>query len=67
MSRFTLLKFTLAGIGLVVWGYGARMDLPNVRLVGIAVVAVAFVIRFLPARLRARVDGTPLNPQDTDS
>ena len=54
MNRFQVGRLTLAAVGVVVWGYGHRMDLPRVRLVGIAILIVASLLRLVPKRL---IDG----------
>lgn len=46
----TQAKIALALTGIVIWGYGYSADLPEVRWAGIAVLAVAFALRFLIRR-----------------
>lgn len=50
MKHLLLGRTVLAAIGVVVWGYGYRTDDANVRLAGIAVLAVSLLLRFVPAR-----------------
>jgi hypothetical protein len=50
MRRLILARTVLAAIGVVVWGYGYRVDDPNVRLAGIAILAVSLLLRWVPAR-----------------
>jgi hypothetical protein len=50
VKRLLLARSALAVIGVVVWGYGYRVDDPNVRLAGIAVLAVSLLLRFVPKR-----------------
>jgi hypothetical protein len=50
MRRLILARTLLAAMGVVVWGYGYRVDDPNVRLAGIALLAISLLLRFLPAR-----------------
>jgi hypothetical protein len=50
MTRLTWLKAVVAGLGLAVFLYGYRVDDPNVRWVGIALVAAAFLMRFVGRR-----------------
>jgi hypothetical protein len=50
MKRLLLARTVLAALGVVVWGYGYRIDDPNVRLAGIALLAISLLLRFLPAR-----------------
>ena len=40
-------RLTLAFAGLLVFGYGVRADLPTVRWIGIALVLVAVLLRFV--------------------
>jgi len=47
------LRATVFLVGLAVFTYGARTDAPTVRWIGIALLAVAFLLRFVdPARRR---------------
>jgi hypothetical protein len=57
VNRLTQLKIALAVVGLAVWGVGARLDDAWIRVAGMVIVALAVVLRFLPARLKARIDG----------
>jgi hypothetical protein len=50
MRRLILARTVLAAIGVLVWGYGYRVDDPNVRLAGIAILAVSLLLRWVPAR-----------------
>jgi hypothetical protein len=52
VSRITTAKLALAAIGLVVWGYGYRVDDPALRWVGIAFLAAAVLLRFWRGRPR---------------
>ena len=52
MTRFTEIKLGLAVIGLLVWGYGYRVDDQFIGWIGIAFLAAAVIVRFLPRRLR---------------
>ena len=47
-------KLALGGVGVFIWAYGARVDDARIRWVGIALLAVAFLLRFL--RRRQRID-----------
>lgn len=40
-------RITLVFIGLAVFGYGLRSDLTNVRWVGVGLLAIAFLLRFI--------------------
>jgi hypothetical protein len=46
MGTRTLAQLALLLIGLIVWGYGARVDSERLTLIGIAFFAAAFVLRF---------------------
>jgi hypothetical protein len=50
MRRLLLGRTILAGIGVVAWGYGYRVDDANVRLAGILILAAALLLRYLPKR-----------------
>ena len=47
MDRVIVLKLACALIGLAVFGYGVRYDDNTIRWVGIALVVVAFLLRFV--------------------
>jgi hypothetical protein len=46
IKRRTEIQLALAAIGLVVWGYGARVDDRRLQWIGIAFFAAATVLRF---------------------
>ncbi len=46
MNRLLLARTALAAIGVVVWGYGYRVDDERIRLAGILVLAVSLLLRF---------------------
>jgi hypothetical protein len=50
MTRRTETQLVLLLIGLVVWGYGQRVDDPRLRWIGIAFFAVAAALRFWKKR-----------------
>jgi hypothetical protein len=50
VRQLQLARTVLAAIGVVVWGYGYRMDDANVRLAAIAILAVSLLLRFVPKR-----------------
>jgi hypothetical protein len=50
MKRVLLARTVLLVIGVVAWGYGYRIDDPNVRLAAIGILAVALLLRFVPKR-----------------
>lgn len=47
LGPVTIAKLALAVAGLLVFGYGVRVDLPAVRWVGVALVLVAVLLRFV--------------------
>jgi hypothetical protein len=50
MKRLLVGRTVLGAIGVAVWGYGYRYDQPRTRLAAIAILAVALLMRFVPAR-----------------
>ncbi len=57
MTRLALIKVALAAVGILVWGYGTRIDNAQLRLAGMIVLVVAVALRLLPRSLRDRIDG----------
>ncbi len=56
VKRFLLARTLLAAAGVVVWGYGYRVDDPQTRLAAIGILAVALLLRFVPKRWVGRED-----------
>jgi hypothetical protein len=52
VSRRTEMQLALLVVGLVVWGYGQRIDDSRLRVVGIVVFAIATALRLLKNRDR---------------
>ena len=50
MTRILIARLVLMAVGVLVWGYGQRADLPEIRIAGMAILAVALLLRFLPKR-----------------
>jgi hypothetical protein len=50
VRRRTEIQLALLVIGLVVWGYGQRIDDGRLRVIGIVLFAVATALRFLKKR-----------------
>jgi len=53
MSRFdhrqlVMLRIILGAIGVAVWGYGYRTDDANVRLLGMGVLVIVLLMRWIP-------------------
>ena len=46
MTRLTVLKAGLALLGALVFGAGVRLELPVLRWTGIALIAVALLVRW---------------------
>ena len=44
------MRLAIAAVGVVVWAYGYQSDNNTVRWVGIALLAVAVLMRFAPRR-----------------
>lgn len=62
MSRLALIKLVLAGVGIVIWGYGTRIGSAHLRLAGMGMLVVAVAFRLLPRSLRDRIDGRRDDP-----
>ena len=43
-------RVAVGAVGILVWAYGARVDDSTIRLVGIAFLVVALLLRFVPRR-----------------
>jgi hypothetical protein len=52
VKTYSQLKIACAVVGLLVWGYGYKVDSPTLRWIGIGFLALAVVLRLLPKRLR---------------
>ena len=52
MTRFQHIRVVIAIIGAIVWGYGVSRDDATVRLIGISVLALSLVLRFVPKRFQ---------------
>jgi len=50
MRRVLLIRVVLLLVGVVVWGYGYRLDQPNVRIAAMGLLALALLARFVPGR-----------------
>ena len=56
-SGILRLRLTLTAIGFAIWAYGARSDQRPVLWVGLGIMAVALVARFIPPSDRPRGNG----------
>ena len=50
MKQLLTARLVLMAVGVLVWGYGQRADIPQVRIAGMAILAVALLLRFVPRR-----------------
>jgi hypothetical protein len=56
VERRSQVQLVLLAAGLIVWGYGERVDEQRFRWVGIACFAAAFVLRLLKRRAAPPTD-----------
>jgi predicted membrane protein len=62
MSKLVQAKLALVVMGLIIWVWGYRVDDSFLRIVGIVVLLIAFLLRFIGRRSRAAgppKDGPP--------
>jgi hypothetical protein len=59
VGRKTIFQLAFGVMGVIIWGYGHRVDDPTIRLVGIAFFAVAFVFRFFRSSETRRIREEP--------
>ena len=50
MTNLTRAKLLVGGLGIAVWGVGVRMGEERLKWAGIALLGVAFLLRFLSPR-----------------
>ena len=50
MTRYILARVVVTLVGIGVWGYGQRQDIAQVRVLGMAILALALLMRFAPKR-----------------
>ena len=62
MPSLTVIKVALAVVGLIIFGYGVRVEEPWLRWVGVGFVAVAWLLR---VRNPPRGQGGPGKPGQT--
>lgn len=58
--NYQTMRLAIAAVGVAIWVYGYREANDRIRWVGIAVIAVAVIMRFLTPR-------KPSNPSPTDA
>ena len=54
MTRAMQARIAFAVLGIVIWGYAVASDDENLRLAGIALLALSLILRFLPGGSRRR-------------
>jgi hypothetical protein len=50
MKRLLLARLVLTALGVLVWGFGNATDQPAYMYAGMAVLAIALLMRFMPRR-----------------
>lgn len=50
MTGLTRVKLLVAGAGIIMWGLGVRLQDRRVTWVGVVILAVAFLLRFVGRR-----------------
>jgi hypothetical protein len=50
MKHLTTIKIVLAAVGILVFGYGVSQDNDTARFIGIAIVGVGVILRFIGPR-----------------
>ncbi len=53
MTQLTAAKVALFIVGVIILGYGMRVDSPTLRWIGIAFFAAAFLLRFITRQSQA--------------
>ena len=56
-------RLTLALIGVAVWGYAVKYDDPQLRVVGMVLLALSLAMRFLRRFVRDQNPQTPDSPE----
>jgi hypothetical protein len=50
MKRMLLARLVLTGVGVAIWGFGNATEQNRFMYAGIAILAVALLLRFVPKR-----------------
>ena len=50
MTRYLTARIAITVVGIVVWAYGQRSALSQVRVIGMLILGVALAMRFAPKR-----------------
>lgn len=48
--RLLGVRVAILALGIIVWGYGANVDDPTIRWIGIALLALSLILRFFRRR-----------------
>ena len=62
MSTLVAVKLGLVIVGLIIWAWGYRTDDSFLRISGIVVLTIAFILRFVGRRARTVEDPKDLPP-----
>lgn len=54
MTRAMQVRVAFAVIGIAIWGYAVATENGNLRLVGIALLALSLILRFMPGGTHRR-------------
>ncbi len=65
MTKLLAARLVLMVIGIVVWGYGYRVENEQTRVAGMAVLAVALLLRLVPKRWVGEVPPETEEREDT--
>jgi chromate transport protein ChrA len=57
MKRLLLARLALSLIGIAVWGYGNATEQSRFMIAGMAILAIALLLRFVPKRWLGDDDG----------
>ena len=52
MNGLTAARLVIVAVGIAIWGYGLQSDNATLRIVGMALLAVALVLRFVRRKRR---------------
>ena len=52
MNKLTAMRLLVAALAIVIWGYGLKVDDANYRIVGMALLAAALILRFAKRFIR---------------
>jgi Flp pilus assembly protein TadB len=52
MDRLTAVRMVVIALGIIVWGYGVKVDDANLRVIGMGLLAAALVLRWVRRFMR---------------